>query len=208
MTNSNKILNPGESYAALPDKALWRKLMEGDKDALAFIYRSYFPSLFKYGMKLNPDESLVKDCIHDIFVSVWLSRERLSLTDSIKYYLLASLKRKIASQAQKAQPEQLFAQALRETAFSHSPEEALIGEQSTLELRAKLARVMEQLPPRQKEILYLRFYEGLDTKETAAIMELSVNSTYVLLSKALSYLKKNSDQLMIHILIVLQVIHF
>lgn len=208
MTSRNKILNPGELYAGLPDKALWSKLIEGDKDALAFIYRSYFTSLFKYGMKLNPDESLVKDCIHDIFVSIWLSRERLSITDSIKYYLLASLKRKIASQLQKGQPDQLFEQAARETAFAHSPEDTLIGEQSSLELRAKLARVMDQLPRRQKEILYLRFYEGLDTRETAAIMELSINSTYVLLSKALNYLKKNSDQLMVYLFFILQVIHF
>lgn len=178
-------------------------MIEGDKDALAFIYRSYFTSLFKYGMKLNPDESLVKDCIHDIFVNIWLSRERLSLTDSIKYYLLASLKRKISAQLQN-QPDELLEHPGRE----HSPEEVLIGHQSGLELRARLARVMDQLPPRQKEILYLRFYEGLDPKETAAMMDLSINSTYVLLSKALSYLKKHSDQLMIYLFLLAELIHF
>lgn len=205
MTSSNKILNQGESYANLPDKALWSKLIEGDKDALAFIYRSYFTSLFKYGMKLNPDESLVKDSIHDIFVSIWLSRERLSLTDSIKYYLLASLKRKISAQLQKGQPDGLLEHL---SGNEHSPEEVLIGEQSGLELRAKLAKVMDQLPPRQKEILHLRFYEGLDPRQTAAIMDLSINSAYVLLSKALNYLKKHSDQIMISLFLLLEVIHY
>lgn len=178
-------------YGSLHDKALWGKVIEGDKDALAFIYKTYFNSLFKYGMKLNPDEGLVKDCMHDLFVSIWLSRERLSSTDSIKYYLLASLKRKITSQQQKSR---LFSNT-HETAFASSPEEVLIGEQTNLELRAKLAKIMDQLPRRQKEILYLRYYEGLDTKETAAMMDLSVNSTYVLLSKAINYLKKHSDKL-------------
>jgi len=63
---------------------------------------------------------------------------------------------------------------------------------------------MSSLPRRQREILYLRFYEGLDPQQTAEIMSLSVNSTYVLLSKALNYLKKNSDQLLPLLLIVLE----
>jgi DNA-directed RNA polymerase specialized sigma24 family protein len=55
--------------------------------------------------------------------------------------------------------------------------------------------VIRGLPRRQREILYLRYYEGLDTRETAAIMSLSVSSAYVLLSKALNYLKQHSDKL-------------
>lgn len=188
-------------YGHLHDKALWSKVIEGDKDALAFIYKTYFNSLYQYGMKLHPDEGLVKDCIHDLFVSIWLSRERLSITDSIRYYLLASLKRKIASQQQKSR---LFENP-SEMAFTSSPEEVLIGEQSNRELRAKLIKVMDKLPRRQKEILYLRYYEGLDTKETAALMELSVNSTYVLLSKAINYLKKHSDKLISASLLIISI---
>lgn len=191
-------------YGHLPDNELWAKVIAGDKNALEFIYRTHFTSLFKYGMKLQADESLVKDCIHDIFVSVWLSRERLSATDSIKYYLLASLKRKIAGVQQ--QQSRLTGALPEET--SHSPEDIIIGLQSGIELREKLARIMDKLPPRQKEILYLRFYEGLDTKETAALMELSVNSTYVLLSKALNFLKKHSDQILLFIFSAVQLIHF
>jgi len=187
-------------YGHLHDKALWSKVIEGDKDALAFIYKTYFNSLYQYGMKLQPDEGLVKDCIHDLFVTIWFSRERLSVTDSIKYYLLASLKRKIASQQQKGLLGRLWDDS---PTFTSSHEEVLIGEQSNLELRAKLGKIMDKLPRRQKEILYLRYYEGLDTKETAAIMELSVNSTYVLLSKALNYLKKNSDKLISILLLMI-----
>lgn len=191
-------------YGHLHDKALWSKVIEGDKDALAFIYKTYFNSLYQYGMKLHSDEGLVKDCIHDLFVSIWLSRERLSVTDSIRYYLLASLKRKIASQQQKGLLGRLFENPA-EMPFTSSPEEVLIGEQSHRELRAKLVKVMDKLPRRQKEILYLRYYEGLDTKETAAIMELSVNSTYVLLSKAINYLKKHSDKLITASLLIISI---
>lgn len=188
-------------YGSLNDSALWSKVMEGDQDALAFIYSTHFHSLYRYGMKLHADGNLVKDCIHDLFTGIWLSRERLSVTDSIKFYLLASLKRKIGRQ-QQGVFSRLFEHA--EEPFTHSREEDLIKEQASAERTQKLEKVMSNLPRRQREILYLRFYEGLDTQQTAEIMSLSVNSTYVLLSKALNYLKKNSDQLLPLLLIVLE----
>lgn len=166
--------------------------MEGDKNALAFIYDTYFPSLYRYGMKLHPDANLVKDCIHDLFTNIWLSRERLSVTDSIRFYLLASLKRRISRQ------QGLLNRLIDHssvTSFTSSHEEVLIGEQANRERKAKLEKVINGMPRRQREILYLRYYEGLDTQETAAIMSLSVSSAYVLLSKALNYLKQHSDQL-------------
>jgi RNA polymerase sigma factor (sigma-70 family) len=186
-------------YGGLDDKALWSRLMEGDKDALAFIYNTYFPSLYRYGMKLHPDANLVKDCIHDLFTDIWLSRERLSVTDSIRFYLLASLKRRIGRQ-QQGLWQRLLDHAPVTLTFTGSHEDALIGEQVDRERREKLEKVINGLPRRQKEILYLRYYEGLDTQETAAIMSLSVNAAYVLLSKALNYLKKNSDKLILGIL--------
>lgn len=179
-------------YGSLDDKALWARVMEGDKDALAFIYNTYFPSLYRYGMKLCPDSNLVKDSIHDLFTGIWLSRERLSATDSIRFYLLASLKRRISRQQGLLNR---WADQSVAMPFAGSHEEVLIGEQTDKERKEKLEKVINGLPRRQREILYLRYYEGLDTQETAAIMSLSVSSAYVLLSKALNYLKQHSDKL-------------
>lgn len=180
-------------YSGLDDKALWSRVIEGDKNALAFIYNTYFPSLYRYGMKLHPDANLVKDCIHDLFTDIWLSRERLSVTDSIRFYLLASLKRRVGRQ--QGLLNRLLDHSSISLSFASSHEDVLIGEQAELERKAKLEKVINGMPRRQREILYLRYYEGLDTQQTADIMSLSVSSAYVLLSKALNYLKQHSDQL-------------
>lgn len=181
------------SYSCLNDKELWSKLINGDENALAFIYNTYFPSLYKYGMKIFTDSSIVKDCIHDLFAALWFSRERLSDTDSIKYYLFASLKRRIVRHSR---PGFLHMLLDVNVTSAPSPEQIIIDEQSSRERSKKLEKVIRKLPKRQKEILYLRYYVGLTTQETADLMSLSINSTYVLLSKALNYLKKHSDELM------------
>lgn len=195
MSNGTEhITGVGGRYASLSDQALWNKVKAGDRGALDFVYRQHFGPLFGYGMKLRPDETLVQDAIHDVFVSIWQGRGGLSDTDSIRYYLLSSLKRRILRHLGKQlvltdDPADLF------DAPSASPEDDLIGKQSDQQRRARLAGVMSELPPRQREVLYLRYYHGLDTRETADIMSLSVNSAYVLLSKALKYLKDNSDKI-------------
>jgi RNA polymerase sigma factor (sigma-70 family) len=189
--NINWVNLDENSYSCLNDKELWSKLINGDEDALAFIYNTYFPSLYKYGMKILTESGIVKDCIHDLFTALWFSREKLSETDSIKYYLFASLKRRIVRHSRPG----LLHRLLDSNTTTPSPEQTIIDEQSSKERTKKLEKVIRKLPKRQKEILYLRYYEGLSTQETADIMSLSVNSTYVLLSKALNYLKKHSDEL-------------
>jgi RNA polymerase sigma factor (sigma-70 family) len=185
-------------YKDLSDQELWSRLIDGDEGALAFIYNTWFTSLYKYGMKIQADSGLVKDCIHDLFTALWHSRQQLSITDSIKFYLFASLKRNIVKNTRAEGISRLFRhEPGTQEAQIPSYEERLISQQASDERNRKLARVIDQLPKRQKEILYLRYYEGLSTQETADIMSLSVNSTYVLLSKALNYLKNHSGELMI-----------
>ena len=182
-------------YASLNDKELWIKVMEGDKEALSFIYTQHFPALYNYGMKIHADETIVKDCIHDLFVTLWFSRERLSITDTIRFYLLASLKRNIIRSLKPLYVPQMFDQSMDKADFSYSPEQIMIVDESEKEQQQKLVRVINQLPKRQQEVLHLRYFQGLDTKEAAALMSLSVNATYVLLSQALRFLKKHSDKL-------------
>ncbi|MBW8686455.1 RNA polymerase sigma factor [Chitinophaga rhizophila] len=189
-------------YKDLSDQELWSRLIDGDEGALAFIYDTWFVSLYRYGMKIQADSGLVKDCIHDLFTSLWHSRQRLSVTDSIKFYLFASLKRNIVKSTRAEGVFRLFSQqSVQHEPHMPSYEERLISQQSDDERNRKLAKVIDKLPKRQKEILYLRYYEGLSTQETAEIMSLSVNSTYVLLSKALNYLKSHSGELMTLIVI-------
>ena len=53
-----------------------------------------------------------------------------------------------------------------------------------------LLRALNELTPRQKEAIYLRFTKELDYNATADIMDISVEACRNLISKAISTLKK------------------
>lgn len=192
----------GDEKAAcsgLKDELLWDKLKTGDREAFSTLYKRYFSHLFNYGMKLTPQTETVQDCIHDLFVTIWKTRQRLSATSSVKFYLYACLKRGVAARLKEGRTRSLDAVFNRpESAFEFvlSPEDNLILEQTELLKRKKLLQLINRLSPRQKEVLFLRYYEGLSAGEVAAVMSLNINSTYVLLSKALDFLKRHRNKLL------------
>jgi DNA-directed RNA polymerase specialized sigma24 family protein len=66
--------------------------------------------------------------------------------------------------------------------------------QEEQELRKQVIALVNTLPARQQEIIFLRFYEGMSYEEIAVIMDINMSSTYKLLYKALDNLQKVSDK--------------
>ena len=177
------------------DLTLWSEFKQGDKQAFAIIYRRHFFKLYDYGVKISGNPELVKDCIQELFIAIWKSRNNLAYTDSIKNYLFTSLRRKLFDQLKKH--KLLSAEKKGNTfAFSLPREHALIMEEISLEKKRKLLDGINRLSKRQKEAIFLRYYEGFTCDEIARIMSLSPGSTYVLLSKAISQLKKQMDKIL------------
>ena len=57
------------------------EFQDGNSSAFSILYDSYVNILFNYGCKLTNDKELLKDCIHDVFVKIYMKRTEL---DSIE----------------------------------------------------------------------------------------------------------------------------
>lgn len=181
----------------LSDGQLWQIFKSGNKAALAYLYQHYFFKLYNYGINLGADEDVVKDTIQELFVYLWKRKGHLSETNSIKHYLYKCLRRKIYAQLKKKQ-QSLFRQSIPDNyhfEFVLSAEHACIHEQMSAQQTAQLYKALNLLPERQKEILFLRYFEQLSPAEVASVMSLTVNSTYVILSRAISFLRKHVEKI-------------
>jgi len=54
----------------------------------------------------------------------------------------------------------------------------------------KLIDALNQLTPRQKEVIYLRYFEELDYEEIATIMDITIKATYKLRARGLDILRQ------------------
>jgi len=182
------------------NSVIWDSFKKGDWDAYTTLYNEHFALLNNYGYKFTRDVSLIEDSVHDLFVRLWATRQNLGNPVSVKHYLFKSLRHILLRKIQK---KARFSERLNEDYYqfhvSHAQHPPAGIEDK--ELRHQLRGIIDNLPARQQEIVYLRFYEGLSYDEIADIMSISVNSTYKLLYKALNNLQASmGSSLMVSLL--------
>jgi len=174
------------SYTNNP--SIWDAFKKGDWGAYTALYNEHFGLLNNYGYKFTQDISLIEDSVHDLFVRLWSTRDNLGDPVSIKNYLFKSLRHILLRKIQK---KARFSERLNEdyyqfhVSYAQHPPAGIEDK----ELQRQLRCIIDNLPARQQEIVYLRFYEGLSYDEIADIMSISVSSTYKLLYKALHNLQ-------------------
>lgn len=180
------------SENSLNEGKIWAQFKQGDKEAYCIIYKKYFEVIFRYGKKINPDRDLVKDCIHDLFVDLWRNRQKLGEPASIKNYLLKSIRRKLYRTSSRNQ----FFQEIdnyenQKISVISSHEAFLIERQSKIDIKEKLFNALNKLTKRQKEAVYLIFYENLSYQEVSTIMSLKIRTVYNVIFSAIKLLKSH-----------------
>ena len=176
----------------LTDREIWLSFKEGDDRAVSYIYSEYFPVLYRYGLKFSVDISLVEDTIQDLFADLIKNRETLGDTDNILFYLLKSFRRKLLRKMNKENRYDLTGEMTDDYPFEvvWSVEHELIIEEESDHRSSLLLKALEELTPRQKEAVYLRFTKELDYMVISEIMSISVEACRNLISKAISNMRK------------------
>ena len=178
------------NHAEIDEIAIWDDFRNGDKSAYEFIYRKYAPMLYNYGFQITANRALTQDCIQELFITLLVCRVKIKKTDSIKFYLYKSLRRALM-QAMKRDNRYTGRCEEFENSFNVvlSYEYDLIEEQVSAERSAQLHKALDDLPPRQKEVIFLRFFEDLSFEQIAVVMGIEQSSVYKIIYKAIHNLQ-------------------
>jgi len=182
-------------YSLSTDLELWSAFKGGDDGAYEYIYNRHAPELFSYGLHIVRNRQLVEDCVHDLFVYLFQHRATLGDTDAIKYYLFKSLRRRVIEvlekQSKAAQESRAVAENYHDHALATASQEVnMIEAETSLAKNRRLTQAIENLPPRQKEAIYLLYFSKLEYEEIAAIMSLSIRTVYNQIHTAIQTLRK------------------
>ena len=174
------------------EQAVWDRFLKGDKAALSYIYRTWARPLYNFGRQFSKHE-VVQDCIQDLFYDLIRARHKLGQCTSVRAYLYASLRRKILRATQKLRHEVDQGQNEAETAFriAFVPEKTGFAHEELVVQKEQLQQACNQLPPRQREIILLYYFEEFSYQEIMQIMEFDkVSSARTLVYRALNSLRK------------------
>ncbi len=182
-----------QDFIGKTEGQVWQEFRDGSRAAYTHIYVTYAPVLYNYGYKIVPDRTLVEDCIQDLFEHLLRNRSNLSPTDSIKFYLFKAMRRQIIGKVNGSHRIPFASNMDPETGFQveFSFEAGLVAEELIRERQESLVKALNELPARQKEAVYLRFYDNLTYEQVAAIMGIDTHSVYKTIYKAINSLQKN-----------------
>lgn len=194
----------------IDDSTLWTDLKMGDEKAFSTLFKKYYGNLVQYGNSLSPHSEKVQDCVQDVFTDIWVYRQSLNDAVVVKAYLLSCVRKRIARDHER---DHVFRQTTSMDSvkflFDYSVEHQLILDEALAAKVAILNKLLNDLPGRQKEALYLRYHQGLSVEQVAEILNVNYQSANNLLHRALLHLRKEwKGNIPLDLSLSLLLIHF
>ena len=179
-------------FNSVDDAMLWNNLREGDEKSFSMLFERYYTDLVRYGNSLSPYEEKVQDCIQDVFTDIWVYRNTLQNSVVVKAYLLSSVRKRIARLHER---DHIFRKTTSTDSIAFLLEfsvdyELIDDDYATKEKVIHLNNLLNDLPARQKEALYLRYHQGLTVEQIAEMLDVNYQSASNLLHRGLLSLRK------------------
>ena len=170
------------------DVTLWNYLRNGDEDAYSELARRHYRTLIQYGLRFTPNMQLVEDTLQDLLIHLWLHRETINETPSVKFYLIKSFRHRILKTLKPANEVELT-DYLVDLHSEFSCEESMIRVESEQAIKKQVKSILERLPSRQQEVIYLRYFQNLKPEEIANLLSINAQSVSNIIQRALSNLR-------------------
>lgn len=173
----------------LPDQVLIRRGQQGDREAVAHLYRRYARVIARYVTYRIPDDAAVEDITAEVFLRMIEGLPQYQITGApFDAWLYRIASARIADYYRKhmRHPEQALPEDLHEPL---TPLEIAMQHREELDT---LREAISQLPDNYQQILTLRFVERKSLNEVAVIFNKSIHAIGMIQHRAL---KKLADLL-------------
>ena len=183
------------------EKSKSPKLSEDKPLSYEEVYQVYADELYRYAHMIVRNAQLAEDVIQDVFTDLW-SSNNLEKVRSVRLYLFSSVKRRALRRLKKERSFTFFDQDNLEAHFEIIPSflEELVDVEDKEIVGKKIMDCIESLSKRQREIIYLKFYQNMSYTEISQLLELDQKYVYNLASKAFCTMRDSFPQLAVFLL--------
>jgi RNA polymerase sigma factor (sigma-70 family) len=169
---------------------LWNRTKQGEWDAFGQLAENHYRSLYNYATNFTQDADLIKDTIQDLYLHLWEKRESIQI-EQITFYMLRAIRNNLFYSFRSLKSNQAALKEYITGEPAYTPAEIeLISKETEYSQTLQLTEAIERLPKRQKEIVFLKYYQGMDNEQIASLLEVNRQSIANLVYKALTNLRQ------------------
>jgi RNA polymerase sigma-70 factor (ECF subfamily) len=169
-----------------PDLAIL--LANGSEPAFTEIVERYWESLFTKANNFLRDEDAAKDCVQDIFISLWQNHHKTEI-ENLNSYLHQAVRFRALRMIRDLKASAEFETRINELTHLIINDDWLIFK----ELKTIVEALVESLPEDQRVIFKLHREEQLTYRQIAEKMDISIKTVEKKMSKSLNHLRLGLD---------------
>jgi RNA polymerase sigma-70 factor (ECF subfamily) len=170
------------------DEELMQEIKAGNMLAFDELYRKYSRRLHKFSYSMIKSTEDAENIIQDVFLNLWLNREKVEKSASVRYYIFTIAYNSAISVIRKKIKDSNYLEYVK--TLQDLVQEPVDLQVEYRELDEKLNKIIDNLPARQKEVYLLSRIEGLKYSEIAERLNISINTVENHLSRALDHIRK------------------
>lgn len=182
-------LSVSEDYT---ERSLLLQAADGSDIAFARLFHAYRDKLYSFVLRISGSREAAEDIVQDVFLKLWHKREELKGIDRFDAYLFRMAHNHVLNILKRSARETLILSEIgrRKTATGHMGDDIQFRETQQV-----LRRAIENLPPKQQQVLLLSKAQGLKQEEISRQLNISVPTVKSHITQALRTLKKQCKEL-------------
>jgi RNA polymerase sigma-70 factor (ECF subfamily) len=154
----------------------WAQTLTGDVKSFSRIHDTLYSPLYFYLFKIVKDEDAAQDILQELFIKFWERKERFGPINNVKYYFFKSARSLAINYLKAYRPELLDLQNHKQVDVVFSAEDLIVNLENGMEARRLLAAALNALPKRQKEMIFLRYFDDWNYDQIAEVTGLQYQS--------------------------------
>lgn len=169
------------------------------------MYERYVIYLTNIAIKKTPYIETAKECVQDVFISLYHRKDELQTTSSLKAYLYTALQHKIYNQYHKE-----LTRLKHESIATKNQAIADAGLSQQYESKIQVQQIeqkIQSLPPQCRKVFLMSREEQLTYKQIAEQLNISVNTVDQHIQRALRILRASLDKVVL-IMVFIKVMLF
>lgn len=173
------------SHISDPEYLFLKTVVSDDEKAFEKLFELFYPPLTVYAKKYIDERVLREDIVQDVFATLWGDRKKLSITTSIRNYLIVAVRNSCLNHLHREGLYRRYQEFISVEYTDAENEEVYL----LTELHELLNKALAKLPETYRMVFEMHCMEGKDYNEIAATLNISVRTAKRYKSQVVEVLK-------------------
>ncbi|MES2276115.1 MAG: sigma-70 family RNA polymerase sigma factor [Bacteroidota bacterium] len=154
----------------------WDESRDGNVASFGLIHHQLYPALNHYLLKIIKDDDICQDILQDLFIKLWERKAGFGPIQYVKVYFFRSARSMAINYLKSQKNHTPLDDGHLAIDMEFSPEEVMVGLENDQAMNHLLASALNTLPKRQREMIFLKYFDGWNYDQIAEVTGIKYQS--------------------------------